>query len=142
MKKTLIILFLISAYRSYSQTIPEKEILKLSDRIFSWEVNGKIDSLEKIFHDQFIVVGSDGNPQFKNDYLNRLRSGAFVHDSIRVEKSSASVSGNTAILTGMGTFQVRISGKKIKLHLSFMEVFTRPDSKKSWQVIAMKANSI
>ncbi len=141
MKKTILLLTLLfSGLQSFSQTSPEKEILQLSNAIFKWEVDNKIDSLEKVFHEKFVVVGSDGNSQLKNAYLNRLKSGAFVHDAINVEENSAIVSDNTAIVTGKGIFSVTASGNKIKLHLSYMEVFTRTDSKNPWQVIAMKAN--
>lgn len=141
MKKTILLLTLLfTVIQSFSQTSSEKEILQLSNDIFKWEVDNKIDSLEKVFHEKFVVVGSDGNSQLKNPYINRLKSGAFVHDAINVEENSAIVSDNTAIVTGKGMFSVTVSGNKIKLNLSYMEVFTRTDSKNPWQVIAMKAN--
>lgn len=141
MKKTILLLTLLfTVIQSFSQTSSEKEILQLSNDIFKWEVDNKIDSLEKVFHEKFVVVGSDGNSQLKNPYLNRLKSGAFVHDAINVEENSAIVSDNTAIVIGKGMFSVTVSGNKIKLNLSYMEVFTRTDSKNPWQVIAMKAN--
>lgn len=141
MKKTILLLTLLfTVIQSFSQTSSEKEILQLSNDIFKWEVDNKIDSLEKVFHEKFVVVGSDGNSQLKNPYLNRLKSGTFVHDAINVEENSAIVSDNTAIVTGKGMFSVTVSGNKIKLNLSYMEVFTRTDSKNPWQVIAMKAN--
>lgn len=141
MKKTVLLLTLLfTVIQSFSQTSSEKEILQLSNDIFKWEVDNKIDSLEKVFHEKFVVVGSDGNSQLKNPYLNRLKSGAFVHDAINVEENSAIVSDNTAIVIGKGMFSVTVSGNKIKLNLSYMEVFTRTDSKNPWQVIAMKAN--
>lgn len=141
MKKTILLLTLLfTVIQSFSQTSSEKEILQLSNDIFKWEVDNKIDSLEKVFHEKFVVVGSDGNSQLKNPYLNRLKSGAFVHDAINIEENSAIVSDNTAIVIGKGMFSVTVSGNKIKLNLSYMEVFTRTDSKNPWQVIAMKAN--
>ena len=141
MKKTILLLTLLfTVIQSFSQTSSEKEILQLSNDIFKWEVDNKIDSLEKVFHEKFVVVGSDGNSQLKNPYLNRLKSGAFVHDAINVEENSAIVSDNTAIVIGKGMFSVTVSGNKIKLNLSYIEVFTRTDSKNPWQVIAMKAN--
>jgi hypothetical protein len=141
MKKTILLLTLLfTGLQSFSQTSPEKEILLLSNAIFKWEVENKIDSLEKVFHEKFVVVGSDGNSQLKNAYINRLKSRAFVHDNIIVEENTAIVSDNTAIVTGKGTFSVTVSGNKVKLHLSYMEVFTRTDSKNPWKVIAMKAN--
>jgi hypothetical protein len=140
MKKYLLFICLVIGFRSFSQSSPEKELLKFSDQIFKWEVENKIDSLEKVFHEKFVVIGSDGNSQLKNQYINRLRSGSFVHNSINVETDTAIVSGNTAIVSGKGRFSVTVSGSKVELHLSYMEVFIREDNIKNWQVLAMKAN--
>ena len=142
MKKYLLLILLVASLHSFSQSTSENEIIKLSDKIFSWEVNNKIDSLATIFHDQFIVVGSNGNSQGKIEYINRLKSGAFIHDSINIEERTATVLENTAIITGKGKFAVNASGNKVTLHLSYMEVFTRPNKKAAWQVLAMKANAL
>ncbi len=140
MKIYLLTLLLFTGLQSFSQTNAEKELLKLSDDIFKWEVENKVDLLEKAFHEKFFVIGSDGNSQFKNQYLNRLKSGSFVHNNIKVEENTATVSGNIAIVSGKGRFSVTVSGNKVELHLSYMEVFTRENNKKSWQVLAMKAS--
>lgn len=139
-KTCLLVIFLLTGFQSFSQSNSEKEILKLSVAIFKWEVENKIDSLENIFHEKFIVIGSDGNSQLKNQYIDRLKSVSFVHDSINIEGNSAIVFGNTAIVSGKGKFTVTVSGKKVELHLSYMEVFARENSKKAWKVLAMKAN--
>jgi hypothetical protein len=140
MKKYLLAIMLFTSFRSFAQSSTEKEVLKLSDDIFKWEVENKIDLLEKAFHQQFVVIGSDGNSQLKAQYIERLKSGSFVHDSISVETNAANVSGNTAVVFGKGRFSVTASGKKVHLHLSYMEVFTRESSKHPWQVLAMKAS--
>ena len=126
--------------QSFSQSSSQKDILKLANDIFKWEVESRIDSLEKVFHEKFVVIGSDGNSQFKNQYIGRLKSGSFVHNAIHVETDTAIVSGNTAVVSGKGKFSVTVSGNKVELHLAYMEVFTRVNNKKSWQVIAMKAS--
>lgn len=139
-KTSLLAILLLTGSQSFSQSTSEKEVLQLSDAIFKWEVENKIDSLENVFHEKFIVIGSDGSSQLKNQYIERLKSGSFVHDSINIEENSAIVSKNTAIVSGKGKFAVTVSGKKVELHLSYMEVFERENSKKAWKVLAMKAN--
>ncbi len=139
-KTSLLTLLLFISLQSFSQTNAEKEVLKLSDDIFKWEVENKVDLLEKAFHEKFFVIGSDGNSQLKKQYISRLKSGSFVHNNIKVEENTATVSGNTAIVSGKGKFSVTVAGNKVELHLSYMEVFTRENNKKSWQVLAMKAS--
>lgn len=139
-KTYLLAILLLTGLQSFSQSSSEKEVLKLSDAVFKWEVENKIDSLENVFHKKFVVIGSDGNSQTKNQYIDRLKSGSFVHDSINIEENNVIVSGNTAVVSGRGKFSVTISGNKVELHLSYMEVFTKENNKKTWQVLAMKAS--
>tara|TARA_R110002126_G_scaffold48244_2_gene134573 strand:- start:44839 stop:45102 length:264 start_codon:yes stop_codon:yes gene_type:complete len=71
-------LFILSTMKAQSDE--EKVIINLSDQIFAWEVADKFDALEDIFHDLFIVMGSDGAAQTKREYIALLRSGNFIHN--------------------------------------------------------------
>ncbi len=142
MKHLLFYCCFFIAFQSFAQSGSEKKILKLSDNIFKWEVDNKIDSLKAVFHEKFVVIGSDGNSQLKNKYIYRLKSGAFVHDSINIEENTAIVSINTAVVSGKGKFSVTVSGKKVQLHLSYIEVFTRETKQKDWKILAMKASML
>lgn len=142
MKSTLIAIFLITTTITFAQSKEEKGILNLSAQIFEWETGNQIDSLQAIFHDKFFVTGSDGTSQTKSQYISRLRSGGFAHNSITVEDSTVTLSGNTALVSGKGTFAVTVSGKPVSLHLSYLEVFTRQSRNEPWKVLAMKANAL
>ena len=135
--------FVIAAFFSlngFSQTNEEKGLLDRSAQIFQWEISNKFDSLETVFHDKMMVIGSTGEAQSKTAYLQRLQSGNFVHNNINIEKANAIVANNSATVFGEGKFDVTASGKKISLHLSYIEVFTRIDSTKPWVLLAIKAN--
>ncbi len=123
-----------------AQTKEETAILNLSKQVFTWEVDNKIDSLENLFDEKFVVVSSNGESQFKKQYIARLKSGNFTHNSIEVEENSASVVNNTALVVGKGKFNVTVSGKTLTLHLSYTEVFTRGGAKKRWSLLAMHAS--
>jgi hypothetical protein len=142
MKSFLTTLLLISGLSSFAQSAPEKELLSLSNCIFNWEVNGKIDSLKQIFNDRFVVVSAAGESQTKEQYLERLKSGNFVHNSIVVLKNSAIISDYTATVFGDGVFTVTVNGNKITLRLSYMEVFTRADYSKPWTILAIHASNL
>lgn len=140
--KTLIAVAFLIGFRSFSQTTSEKEVLQLSADIFKWEVENNFTALENIFHEQFVVFSSNGMNQFKKEYMLRLQSGNFIHNSILVEENKATVTENTAVVTGKGKFGVTVSGNKIDLHLDYIEVFTRKDTASAWKVLAMKAHII
>lgn len=141
-KQALIAVLLLTVFQSFSQTTSEKEVIQLSADIFKWEVENNFTALETIFHEQFVVFSSSGMNQFKKDYLIRLQSGNFIHNSIIVEENKATVTENTAVVTGKGRFGVTVSGNKADLHLDYIEVFTRKDAISPWKVLAMKARVI
>lgn len=142
MKAIGVIIFLIMSSIAFSQAEANTQLLTLSVQIFKWETDGNIDSLQTIFHDHFFVTGSDGNSRTREEYINRLRSGNFVHSKITVEENTAVIAGNTATVSGKGVFSIRVNGKLASLHLSYLEVFTREAIDQPWKVLAMKANKL
>jgi hypothetical protein len=126
----------------FGQPPDESKVLNLSNSIFRWEVENKIDSLESILHEKFFVVSSAGSIQNKKQYIERLRSGNFIHNNIEIEENMVTLSDNTAVVIGKGKFTVSVSGQKSLIHLSYLEVFTRPDSKDAWEMISLKANTL
>lgn len=138
---TAALLFLIP-FAGSAQTQPKQQVLDLSKKIFQWEVNGSIDSLESVFHPDFQVIGSNGEAQMKAQYLARLRLGNFIHNSIQVLEENATVAGNTATVAGKGKFAVTVNGQKVGLRLSYLEVFTRLNTKQPWKVLAMHASAL
>ena len=120
----------------------ENEVLSLSHKIFQWETSNGLDSLENIFHTKFFVVSSSGETQTKAQYIARLRSGNFVHNNIDVQQDTSIVENNTATVVGKGIFTATVSGNKMSLPLSYIEVFTRENGTEPWKILAMKASTL
>ena len=125
-----------------AQSNQESAILTLSKQVFDWEVNNKIDSLENLFDEKFVVVSSTGETQAKQAYIARLKSGSFIHNSIVVKENTATVVDNTAVVVGKGKFTVTVSGNNKVLQLSYTEVFTRSGVAKPWKLLAMHASML
>lgn len=140
MKAIFLTTIVLIALQGFGQTGAEADVQKVSNQIFSWEVENKIDAIQDLFADNLKVVSSRGDIQSKEQYLKTLRSGSFAHDSITVEQSNVTVTGNTAILIGKGWFHMTVSGNKVHRHLSYMEVFTK--QKKRWKLLALYANAL
>ena len=138
MRYLILLFILLSANLLFAQTAEEKAVLRLSEKMFRWEVESKVDSLDKLWNDQFVVVSGTGDVQTKPQYLATLKSGRFVHNSIEVEENKATVANGTATIVGKGKFTVTISGKKIAHRLSYIEVYTR-NWVGNWQVLALHA---
>jgi hypothetical protein len=140
MKFMLSFVIVLSANAVFSQSRTEADVLNLSDKIFSWEVENKIDLFEAVLSDKFKVVNSRGDIQNGQQYLTVLRSETVQHDSIAVEQRTVTIVDKTAIVIGKGWFHMTVSGNKLHRHLSYMEVFAR-DSK-DWKLLALYATDL
>ena len=140
MKTILSVLALLISLKSLAQTLDEKNISALSNKIFNWEVTLNTDSLASVFDEKLHVVNSHGETQTKQQYLETLNNGNFKHDTISVEQATATVKNNTALVIGKGKFAMTVSGNKISRHLSYIEVFIKDD--KIWKLLAIYASVI
>lgn len=75
-----------------------------------------------------IQIQIDGSLNQKKGYIERLKGGNFKHNSINVLEDRAVISGNTAIVIGIGDFDITISGNQKITRLSYIEVFVREDN--------------
>ncbi len=106
--------------------------------MFTWEVNGNMDSLAHLFDEKLSIVNSRGEIQNKNQYLSTLSSGNFKHDSINVEQNTVTVKNNTATVIGKGRFVMTLNGNNLRRHLSYIEVFIKEE--KQWKLLALYAS--
>jgi hypothetical protein len=135
MKASITALILILSTSVFAQSPDESNLLKLSAKIFNWEVESKFDSLENTLAERLVVLNSAGATQTKSEYLTRLKSGAFIHNDIQVEQNVAVISGNTGTVTGKGQFKVTVNGKQSAMHLTYLEVFNRSSPHTTWTLL-------
>lgn len=140
--RSFAILLVLLANQGFSQSAPQSALLKQSHEIFRLEVENRIDSLAFILDDHLVVLNSAGATQAKAQYLERLKSGNFRHDDIRVEESAATIAGNTGVVTGKGTFTITANDKQSVLHLAYSETFTRTGTHAEWKLLALHASAI
>ncbi|GAA3974855.1 nuclear transport factor 2 family protein [Mucilaginibacter dorajii] len=139
MKLIIAMVVMLSALTGYAQSPAEVAALKLSARVFTWEVDNKIDSLHNVFDAKFIAYTSSGDHQLKEQYIATLKSGKVVHNSINIEESRATVASNTATVGGKGKFTITVNGNQKIIHLSYLEVFIRKDERSPWKMLALHA---
>jgi hypothetical protein len=142
MKTSLTVLFLIMGATVFAQSKDESNLLKLSAKIFKWEVECKFDSLENTLAERLVVLNSAGAMQTKSEYVARLKSGNLVHNDIKVEQNNAIVSGNTGTIAGKGIFTATVNGMQSASHLTYLEVFTRSSLNSPWTLLALHASVI
>ena len=125
--------------KGFAQTPAETTVIKLSNKVFTWEMENKIDSIDNVFDEKFMAYTSGGQTQPKQQYMAVFKSGNITHNSIEVEENTATVINNTATVAGKGKFTITVGGNKKTIHLSYLEVFIRTDEKSSWKMLALHA---
>ena len=135
--KFTILLILVSIF-SFGQTFSENEVTNLSKKLFTWEIQNNIDSIDNLLHSQLVVVNSKGETQSKFQYLATFKSGSMTHNSIEIEESKTTLLNNTAIVAGKGFFNITASGNIMIRHLSYLETFVKTTD--GWKLIALKAS--
>jgi len=140
LKEILTLGIVLFATQLFGQTKAESAVLKASGDMFRWEIKQKFDSLANLLDDQLVVVGSNGLKRSKSVYIDDLKNGKPIHNSIDVQEASATIHGTTAIVVGKGVFNVTSNGNQSTLHLSYLEVFV--NKKKSWKLVALYATRL
>ena len=139
MKFILLLTVVFSTSQLRAQSTDEVIITRLSGKLFQWELANNTDSLEKLWNDKFLLISSAGEVQNKQQYLSNLKSGNFIHNNIETEQSSSTVVNGTGTVVGKGKFTVTVSGKRMTLQLSYLEVYSK-DNNGSWTLLALHAS--
>lgn len=102
MKAIFLLAFIMPALKGFSQTPTGASVLELSKKVFSWEIDNKIDSIANVLDPKFTAFTSSGENQTRDQYIAGLKSGNIIHNNIEIEESSATTVGNTATVAGKG----------------------------------------
>src|SRR5262245_36921493 len=69
--------------------------------------------LERVYADDYIVIGTNGAVRNKAQVIADIKSGALKVESIKDDELKVRVYGDTAILTGRSTSKVKDKGQDI-----------------------------
>src|SRR5262245_1838718 len=128
----LTILFGLLALTSLAQSAEEKAVAELSRKKFGWLIRKEADSLSRVLDDRLEFVHSNGWVQRRQDVLDDMKSGRLVYQAVTVKESAVRIYGQTAIVTGLGTFEGVNSGTAFKLDLRYTEVYVK--TKEGWKL--------
>ena len=110
----------------------------LSRRKFIWLIRKETDSLARTLDDRLEYVHSNGWVQTKKDVLDDMKSGKLIYQVVTVKESKVRLYGQSAIVSGLGTFEGINSGTTFKLDLRYTEVYVR--SAEGWKLASRHSN--
>jgi hypothetical protein len=117
---------------------PEKTVLDLSKNKFGWMMHMQYDSLEAVLDDRLMFVHSNGWIETKQEFIQDIKSGKLRYTKIEVLEANARIYSSTAIVNGIGKFNVELDGKPLEITLSYTEVYVLKGT--SWVLASRHAN--
>lgn len=133
-KKIIVTLILVFGYEfgfGQSSIINSDESLNFFNSLhlkkFNWLIHQQVDSLQSLLHEDLYYIHSNGWKESKTELFANLESGKLSYTNIKVHESQVRLFGSTAIVTGKGTFSVKMDGKPYDFNLFYTEVYVKDD---------------
>jgi FKBP-type peptidyl-prolyl cis-trans isomerase/Domain of unknown function (DUF4440) len=114
----------------------EAELKRLEREWFDAVPKNDGATLNRIFADDFLAVGSDGSFLTKTEMVNLLTSGRIKLDEIRTDEFKLRLYGNTAVVTGRATFIINQRPLGQDGHIEVWVKRTGPSGKEIWQAVS------
>lgn len=99
-----------------------------------------VDGLEKLIDERFVLVHSDGQVQYKTDYIAQLRTRARVNGAILNEDVKMRSYGDTAIVNGVSVQSGVSDGQPWSGRFRFTRVWKQHDG--AWKIISSHSSRI
>lgn len=115
-------------------------IRALEERRFAAMMRRDTEALAGILADDLTYTHSSGQLETKGQFLESIRSGAIQYTAILPEGLDVRLYGDTAVVTGKGTFKVRMQGEDRSLPLRFTDVYVRRGD--GWQMVAWQSTRL
>lgn len=110
-----------------AHSVAESAIRQANTNENRWMVEARVDRLEELLDDSFVLVHIDGYPQPKVDWLDEIRSGSMNYHSIREQSVLVTVDGATAVLVAKNLVSATIWGSKALWPLQMTTTFRQSD---------------
>jgi hypothetical protein len=130
MQYYLFCLSFVVAYSTIGQDLKINQRSEITQTIhnlhlkkFKWMADKQLDSLSALLHDEVHYIHSNGWKESKSEVLANLLSGKLSYTDVKVHQSDVRLIDNTGIVTGKGTFYVKMDGSPYEFNLYYTEVY-------------------
>lgn len=140
MTKLLLIPFLVIAISLSAQTKEEAAVANAVENLRKAMVDGDRDALTKISSDQLSYGHSSGLVENKQQFIEKIASGAADFLSMDLTNQTITVSGNTALVRHELHAKLSEGGKPLEIHLRVLLVMQKQSGK--WVMLGRQAVKI
>lgn len=118
----------------------EKEsqyLLALHKKKFEWLIGRNYDSLMAVMDEKLLYIHSNGLTESRTDVMDNLRNEVISYTQSDVLESQVRIFGNSAVITGKGSFAGKAKGTPFALNLAYTEVYVKANGK--WKLVSRHA---
>jgi len=112
----------------------EKQILALHEAGDNALMIADLETLSRIFADDYVQYNEWGKPFTKQEILNNFRTGAIRYPSIVSTSRKIRIFGDTAVVHGSESDEVEANGKRSSVRYIYLDVLRKRDGE--WKLLA------
>jgi ketosteroid isomerase-like protein len=112
----------------------EQQILALFEAGDKALMNADVETLSRIFADDYVQYDASGEPLSKQAILDSFSSGAIRYPSIVSTGRKIRIFGDTAIVHGSESDEVEAAGKRFRVRYLYLDVLLRRNGE--WKIVA------
>ena len=112
----------------------EQQILALHEAGDKSLMSADLETLARIFADDYVQHNESGKAFTKQDVLNNFRTGAIRYPSIVSTGRTIRVFGDMAVVNGSESDEVEVSGKRSAVRYVYLDVLLKRNGE--WKLVA------
>ena len=116
------------------------QIHALEDERYAAMIASDVEALGRLLSDRLVYSHSTGGHDSKASYLERVRNGTFVYESIQHPEYEIIVADGAAVVLGMMIARVHRAGELHELRNTACAVWAREDC--HWRLVAYQPTPI
>ena len=113
--------------------IPDAELGAIAAAWDQAMVSNDADAIGRFMSDDWIIIGADGGTTDKASFLEQVRSGRLMHDTMTTTDIRVRRYGEVAILMATGVSAGTFEGQRFHEHERQSNVFVRTDE--NWRCV-------
>lgn len=118
----------------------QKEVLSTDDARIKARTSGDVQTMSKIYADDYTLVTAEGDIRTKEDQLSELRSGQLQFRPVEILELTVRLYGNTAIVQSRERSTIIRNGQDIGGDFRANRIYIKRDSR--WQLVLTQATRI
>ena len=113
--------------------IPDAELAAIAAAWDRAMVSNDADAIGRFMADDWLIIGSDGGTADKASFLEQVRSGRLMHDTMTTTDISVRRYGDVALLLATGVSAGTFDGQRFHEHERQSNVFVRTNQ--NWRCV-------